>query len=121
MDTFNTLLVALLASGAVGMGVSFIIQVGKLLAPQYFPDSSADNWRLGLIVLTAGVIMTLNAFNVPMEIKAVEAFFTSLAALGATVMPLLILFANWIAKSTYKNLLKGVWKIGKSYTPKSLG
>lgn len=121
METFNTLLLALLASGAVGMGVSFVIQVGKLFAPKYFPDNSADNWRLGLIVLTSAVVMILPALGVTVEIKAVEAFFTSLAALGATLMPLLVLFANWIAKATYTNIFKGVWKLGKSYTPQPKG
>jgi hypothetical protein len=46
MDVLNTLIVVLLASGAVGMAVSFVIQLGKLFLPKLFPDESADNWRL---------------------------------------------------------------------------
>jgi len=43
MEILNALIVALLASGAVGMAVSFLIQLGKLFAPNLFPDESADN------------------------------------------------------------------------------
>ena len=117
MDTLNALIIALLASSAVGAGVSFVIQLGKLFIPKWFPNESADNWRLGLVVLTAVVMMVLPALGIVVDIKAVEGLFTSLAALGATLLPLLILVANWIAKATYNNVLKGVKFIGKSYTP----
>ncbi len=117
MDILNGLIVALLASGAVGMAVSFLIQLGKLWFPKAFPDDSADNWRLGLIVLTAVTVIVIRAFGYTVEIGQVEAVATSLAALGTTLYPLFVLIASWVAKLTYKNVLKGVSKIGKSYTP----
>ena len=116
MDILNSLIVALLASGAVGMGVSFIIQLGKLAKPQWFSDGSADNWRLGLVVLTAVVVTVVRAFGFTVEIGQVETFASSLAALGATLYPLFVLVANWAAKFTYKNVLKGVSVIGISNT-----
>jgi hypothetical protein len=118
MDTLNALIIALLASSAVGIGVSFLIQLGKLFIPKWFPDESADNWRLGLIVLTAAVVLILKVFGVVVELPAIEAAMTSLASLGAIVMPLLVLLANVIAKATYKNALQGVSYIGISHTPK---
>jgi len=116
MDTLNSLITALLASSAVGIGVSFIIQLGKLWFPKAFPDASADNWRLGLIVLTAVVIMVLNQFGIVVTIPAVEAYANSIAALGAVLMPLLVLISNWIAKVAYVYIFKGVKWVGKSYT-----
>jgi hypothetical protein len=118
MDIMNALIVALLASGAVGMAVSFIIQLGKLFAPTLFPDASADNWRLGLIVATAATVSIARAFGYTVEIGQVETVATSLASLGATLMPLFVLVANWIAKQTYKNVLQGVKFIGLSHTKK---
>lgn len=116
MDFFNALIVALLASGAVGMGVSFLIQLGKLFLPTWFPDASADNWRLGLVMLTAVVVVVVRTLGYTVEFETIEAAATSLAALGATLMPLLVLIANWIAKVTYKNVLHGVKFIGISHT-----
>lgn len=116
MDFLNDLIVALLASSAVGMVVSFVIQLGKLFFPKFFPDESADNWRLGLIVLTAVVVWGLRLAGVLADVAAVEAIATSIATLGATLMPLLLLLANVIAKATYKDVLKGVQGIGISYT-----
>ena len=118
MDFVHALIVAMLASGAVGMGVSFLIQVGKLFLPAYFPDASADNWRLGLIVLTAVGVAVSRLLGHPIDISQIEAAATTLAAFGATLYPLLVLVANWIAKATYKQVLAGVKFIGKSYTPK---
>lgn len=118
MEILNSLIVALLASGAVGMAVSFLIQLGKLAKPQWFPDQSADNWRLGLVVLTAVVVSVVRAFGYTVEIGQVETVATSLAALGATLYPLFVLVASWAAKATYKNVLQGVKFIGKSYTAK---
>jgi hypothetical protein len=118
IETLNALILALLGSGAVGMLVSFLIQLGKLFAPKWFPDNSADNWRLGLTVGIAVIVFGAQAAGYLIGMEKIEAISTSIAALGATVMPLLVLFANWIAKSTYANLLKGVWKIGASHTKK---
>ena len=116
MDTLNSLIVALLASGAVGAAVSFLIQLGKLLAPSLFPDESADNWRLGLIVLTGVVVIVVRALGYTVEIGEIETVATSLAALGATLYPLFVLIASWAAKATYTGVLKGVSGIGKSYS-----
>lgn len=116
METLNSLIIVLLASGAVGAAVSFLIQLGKLFAPSLFPDESADNWRLGLIVLTAIGVTVARMFGYTVEIGAVETVATSLAALGATLYPLFVLVASWIAKATYKNVLQGVRFIGKSYS-----
>lgn len=116
MEILNALIVALLASGAVGTLVSLVIQLGKLLVPKWFPDGSADNWRLGLVVLTAVIVTMVRAFGFAVEIGQVETVATSLAALGATLYPLFVLVANWIAKATYKNVLQGVSKIGISHT-----
>lgn len=116
MDILNALIVALLASSAVGAGVSFLIQIGKLFIPTWFPDGSADNWRLGLVVLTAVVVLVLRASGVAVELPAVEAAMTSLSSLGAIVLPLLVLLSNVVAKATYKNALRGVSLIGKTYS-----
>lgn len=118
MDLLNSLIVALLASGAVGMAVSLLIQLGKLFLPQWFPDASADNWRLGLVMLTAVVMVGARALGYTVDIEQIEIVATSLAALGATLMPLFILVANWIAKQTYKNVLQGVKFLGISHTHK---
>jgi len=119
MDLLNALIIALMGSGAVGMGVSFLIQLGKLFLPKWFPDESADNWRLGMIVTTAVVLLVLQTTGVLVELPQIEAAFTALATLGATLMPLLILIASWIAKATYKNVLQGVKGVGISHTPKT--
>jgi hypothetical protein len=121
MEILNALIVALLASGAVGMAVAFVIQLGKLFAPKWFPNESADNWRLGLVVLTAVAVSVVRAFGYTVEIGQIENVATSLAALGATLYPLFVLLANWIAKQTYKNVLRGVSGIGKSYTAEAKG
>lgn len=118
MEILNSLIVALLASGAVGMAVSFLIQLGKLALPALFPDNSADNWRLGLVVLVAVAVTIYRAFGNTVEIGQIETVATSLATLGATLYPLFVLVANWIAKATYKNVLQGVSKIGISHTPR---
>jgi len=118
MEILNSLIVALLASGAIGMAVSFLIQLGKLFLPALFPDDSADNWRLGLVVLTAVVVIVVRALGYTVEIGQVETVATSLAALGATLYPLFVLVASWTAKATYKNVLHGVEYIGISHTPK---
>ena len=118
MEFVNALIIALIGSGAFGMLTSLVIQLGKLLFPTWFPNESADNWRLGIIVVTAAVVTILQLFGVFVDLPAIEKFATSFAALGTTLMPLLVLFASWIAKGTYKNLLQGVRWIGKSYTPK---
>lgn len=118
MDILNALIVALLASSAVGMAVSFLIQLGKLFLPTWFPDTSADNWRLGLVVLTATIVTVVRALGYTVEIGQVETVATSLAALGASLYPLFVLVASWIAKATYKNVLQGVRFIGISHTPK---
>ena len=119
MEVLNALIVVLLASGAVGMAVSFLIQLGKLFAPKWFPDESADNWRLGLIVATAVIVTVVRSLGYTVGIDQVETAATSLAALGATLYPLFVLIASWIAKATYKNVLQGVSKVGISHTPKS--
>ena len=116
MEMLNALILALLASSAVGLGTSFIIQLGKLFIPKWFPDASADNWRLGLIVLTAVGVVVARAFGLDVQLPAIEAIATSLASLGVTLMPLLVLIASAIAKASYKNLLKGVSLIGFSYS-----
>jgi hypothetical protein len=116
MDVVNALIVALLASSSVGVGVSFVIQLGKLFFPKLFPDASGDNWRLGLIVLTASIVLILKAFGIVVEVPTIEAAMTSLASLGSIVMPLLVLLANVVAKATYKNALRGTSYIGISYT-----
>lgn len=121
MEVLNALIVALIGSGAVGVAVSLLIQLGKLFVPKWFPDESADNWRLGLIVVTAVVVAVLQLFGVFVDLPAIEKFATSFAALGATLTPLLVLFASWIAKATYKNVLQGVDYIGISHTPKAEG
>jgi hypothetical protein len=117
MEVLNTLIVALLASTAVGMAVSLIIQIGKLFLPKWFPDGSADNWRLGLVVLTAVVVTALGVLGYPVEVGDIESVAVDLSALGTTLMPLFVLLTNWIAKQTYANVLKGVSRIGKSYSP----
>ena len=116
MEDLNFLILALLASGTVGTGVSLVIQIGKLYLPSWFPDGSADNWRLGLIVGTALVVTGLQLFGVFVDMPAIEKFTGAFAALGATLMPLFVLFAGWIAKQTYNNVLKGIWKLGVSHT-----
>jgi len=116
MDMLNALIIALLASSAVGMAVSLIIQLGKLFVPKAFPDASADNWRLGLIVLTAVVVIVLRALDINVDIASVESAATSLASLGALIMPLLVLLANVASKATYNNVLKGVSRIGISHS-----
>lgn len=116
MDILNGLIVVLLASGSVGMAISFLIQLGKLFLPKWFPDQSADNWRLGLVVLTAVVVMVVRSMGYTVEIGQVETIATSLAALGATLYPLFVLVASWIAKQTYKSVLKGVKFIGISHS-----
>lgn len=116
MEVINGLIVVLLASGAVGMAVSFLIQLGKLFLPKWFPDQSADNWRLGLVVLTAVIVVIARSLGYTVEIGQIETVATSLAALGATLYPLFVLVASWIAKQTYKNVLKGVKLIGISHT-----
>lgn len=119
MEVLNGFIVALLASSAVGMAVSFLIQLGKLFFPKLFPDQSADNWRLGLVVLTAVVVTVVRALGYTVEIGQIETVATSLAALGVTLYPLFVLVASWIAKQTYKNVLKGVKFIGISRTAKT--
>jgi len=117
MDVLNALIIALLASTAVGGAVSLIIQIGKMLLPKAFPDGSADNWRLGLILLTAVGIMIANAFGYVVTIPALEAYAVSFAALGSILMPLVVLLANWFAKTFYTSVFKGVKLIGKTYSP----
>ena len=116
MEILNSLIVVLLASGAVGMAVTFLIQLGKLFIPKWFPDGSADNWRLGLVLLTAVGVMITRLAGYPLSVEAIEAAAVQLTLLGTTLMPLLVLFANWISKSTYTQMLKGVWKIGFSHS-----
>ena len=118
METLNAFIIALLVSGAVGTLISLAIQLGKLFVPKWFPDGSADNWRLGLVVLVAVVLVGLRMAGVLVEFETIEALATAFATLGATLMPLLVLFANWIAKATYKNVLQGVKYIGISHSPK---
>jgi len=117
MSILNALIVALLASGAVGSAVALLIQLGKLFVPGWFPDGSADNWRLGTIALVAVAVLVLRAFGAKVEVADVENAAVSLSALSLTLMPLLVLFASWVSKGTYSNLLKGAWKIGKSHSP----
>ncbi len=116
MEMLNTLILALLASGAFGMLVSLVIQIGKLFIPVWFPDGSADNWRLGIVAVTAIGIVVAKLAGVDLEFEGIETVATSIAALGATLMPLLILVANWAAKQTYTSVFKGVRWLGKSYT-----
>jgi putative Mn2+ efflux pump MntP len=70
-----------------------------------------------LVVLVAIAVTIVRATTgVTIEFDTIEKVATALAVFGTTLMPLLVLFASWIAKQTYKNLLKGVWKIGFSHT-----
>lgn len=117
MDVLNALITALLASSAVGGAIALIIQIGKMWFPKAFPDGSADNWRLGLVLLTAIGIMVANAFGVVVTIPALEAYSVSFATLGTVLMPLIVLIANWFAKTFYSSVFKGVKWVGKSYTP----
>jgi hypothetical protein len=116
LDQLYNLLVAIMASAAVGLGVSFLIQLGKLFIPKWFPDASADNWRLGLSLLAAIVVLVLRLFGIPIELANLESVMNSLAALGGLLMPLLVLIASWVAKTSYINLWKGVVKIGFSWS-----
>lgn len=120
MEMLNALIVALIGSGAVGTLTSLIIQLGKWFIPTWFPDDSADSWRLGIIVATAAIVTTLQLSGIFIDLPAIEKFATSFAALGTTLMPLLVLFASWVAKATYKNVWQGVKLklLGKSYTSK---
>lgn len=103
--------VALSAAVGFGSALTFLIQLGKMYAPKMFPDSSAQNWRLGSIL-----VITLVIYLVPLFFPETISWLTvarldklagSFAEFGALNMPLFILLADWISKKFYQNTLRG--------------
>ena len=105
----------------IGLAITFLIQLGKMYAPQWFPDASAQNWRLGAIL-----IITLAAFFIPMIWPQTMQFFAitnldqlarDFAEFGTLLMPLFVLVSDWASKKFYSSILRGSF-LGKSYSLK---
>lgn len=115
----TAIMVALLAAPGVGSAFSFLIQLGKMFAPKWFPDETAQNWRLGAILVTALLIYFVPTFYPPaaewLNVIRLDAVSKSFAEFGLLVMPLFVWIADWIAKKFYQSVLRGTF-LGKSYS-----
>lgn len=119
-DPFAVLTALFIAiSGAVGFGaaITFVIQIGKLFIPKWFPDASAQNWRVGLILLFAVILFVAKLVSPEtlLTFEYLDALAGSFANFGLLILPLFVALANWTSKGIYANVLRGVSVIGKSY------
>lgn len=121
LDPFAVLTALYIAvSGAVGFGAAFafLIQIGKLFIPKYFPDSSAQNWRVGLTLLSTLTLFVIGLVkpDSPVTFEYLDSLMKNMAEFGVLLMPLFIWLANLVSKTMYQQVLRGVAWIGRSYT-----
>jgi len=115
----NSIFTALMASVGVGSALSFLIQLGKMYLPQYFPDGSAQNWRLASIL-----ILALAIYFVPLwfpnaaewlAVIRLDQLAQDFANFGALIMPLFVWMSDLISRKFYANVLRGSF-VGKSHS-----
>lgn len=110
---------ALAAATGIGTALAFLIQIGKMFKPNWFPDSSAQNWRLGTILFLTLVVYFVPILYPPsvewLNVLALDSLAKSFAEFGSLIMPLFVALADWIAKKFYQVTLRGTF-VGKSWT-----
>lgn len=108
----TALIVALLSSPGVGLAISILIDLGKKYLPKYFPNDSAQNWRLAMVIILAVllfVVQFIPALRGLYTVQYVDALLKSFADFAIIVIPVFVFFGDLLAKIWYQNSLKGTF------------
>lgn len=117
VGAFQDLFVAVAAAIGVGALITVLLQIGKLVVPKWFPDNSADNWRLGIVLIVAIVLYFGPQFGLVITFADLDVAAQSLSELGVMLMPLFIWLADWVSRTFYQKVLRNkLWFVGKSTT-----
>ena len=111
---------SLMAAAGIGSALSFLIQLGKIWFPKWFPDNTSQNWRLGSIFSLTLIVYFVPLFYPPavswLNITHLDQLGRDFAEFGALIVPLFVAATDWASKKFYTSVLRGSF-IGKSYTP----
>lgn len=122
-SALTMLMTALLAAPGIGAGLTILIQLGKMFLPNYFPDETAQNWRLGAVLVIALLIYFVPMIYPPalewLTVLKLDALAQSFSEFFGIVAPLFVLLANWFSKITYTAALRGTFVLGFSHTLKA--
>lgn len=109
----------LMAAAGIGSGLSFLIQIGKMALPHWFPDNTSQNWRLGSIFALTLIVYFTPLLYPPsaswINIAHLDKLAGDFAEFGALIVPLFVVASDWVSKKFYTNVLRGSF-VGKSYS-----
>jgi hypothetical protein len=98
---------------------SAVINAGKKLKPEWFPDSSAPSWNLTFQVVT---LLTLVILQLTGRADLVPAFDQAAGLLANAIGSLLALgYGMWASRKGHEEILAGMPVIGKSYSNRIAG
>ena len=111
---------SLMAAAGIGSALSFLIQLGKMWFPKWFPNDTAQNWRLGSIFALTLIVYFVPLFYPPavawLNVTHLDQLARDFAEFGALIVPLFVAATDWVSKKFYTSVLRGSF-VGKSNTP----